>query len=246
MRAETGLTASVGVATSKLVAKIASDMRKPDGLVVVPPGHARPRSWPRCPCAGCGAWGRRWRSRSPASASHTIGDLAALDPPALERRLGTHGHDLLRLARGVDDRAGGGRRGRGEERGPRAHLRRGHRATARAAADAAGPLPTRWPRRLREHGLRGAHGHAQVPRRALRDPDPRRTPWPRRTDAGDALFAVAWRLFEKVHGARRVRLLGIYASGFGRRRSSGSSRPRAASRATACGTRSTSASGTAR
>ena len=35
------------------------------------------------------------------------------------------------------------------------------------------------------------------------------------TDAGDAFFAEAWRLFEGVHGARRVRLLGIYASGFG-------------------------------
>src|SRR5207247_7226041 len=35
------------------------------------------------------------------------------------------------------------------------------------------------------------------------------------TDTGDVLFRVAWRLFETVHGERRVRLLGIYASGFG-------------------------------
>src|SRR5262245_18363668 len=38
IRRETQLMASVGVASSKLVAKVASDMRKPDGLVVVPPG----------------------------------------------------------------------------------------------------------------------------------------------------------------------------------------------------------------
>jgi impB/mucB/samB family protein len=37
------------------------------------------------------------------------------------------------------------------------------------------------------------------------------------TDRGDALFAVAWRLFDSVHGRKRVRLLGIYASGFGGR-----------------------------
>jgi DNA polymerase-4 len=35
------------------------------------------------------------------------------------------------------------------------------------------------------------------------------------TDSGDVLFREAWRLFERVHGARKVRLLGIYASGFG-------------------------------
>ena len=38
---------------------------------------------------------------------------------------------------------------------------------------------------------------------------------PGSTDAGDALFAVVWELFQGVHGPRRVRLLGVSASGFG-------------------------------
>ena len=60
VRDEVGLTVSVGVASTKLVAKIASDLRKPDGLVVVPPGTRRP-SWRRCPSRGCGASARRRR-----------------------------------------------------------------------------------------------------------------------------------------------------------------------------------------
>lgn len=39
---------------------------------------------------------------------------------------------------------------------------------------------------------------------------------PALTDAGDVLFAVAWRLFQGVHDRWKVRLLGLYASGFGR------------------------------
>jgi len=41
VHSDLGVTASVGIATSKLVAKIASDMEKPDGLVVVAPGEER-------------------------------------------------------------------------------------------------------------------------------------------------------------------------------------------------------------
>jgi nucleotidyltransferase/DNA polymerase involved in DNA repair len=103
IQGETALTASVGVATSKLVAKVASDMRKPDGLVVVPPGeeaaflaplHVR-RLW---------GVGPRMEEQLAKLGVVTIGDLAALEPTRLERRLGTHGHDLQLLARGIDGR----------------------------------------------------------------------------------------------------------------------------------------------
>ncbi len=98
---ETSLTASVGVATSKLVAKVGSDLRKPDGLVVVPAGEEAAFLAP-LPI-------RRLWGVGPATATAlaefgvvTIGDLAALPPDVLTRRFGRHGADLVERAKGID------------------------------------------------------------------------------------------------------------------------------------------------
>ncbi len=101
IRTEIGLTASVGVATTKLVAKIASDLRKPDGLVVVAPGeeeaflaplHIR-RLW------GVGA---KTQAVLEEMNVRTIGDLARLPDDVLLRRFGAHGPELGSRARGID------------------------------------------------------------------------------------------------------------------------------------------------
>ena len=68
-----------------------------------PRGRRRPSS-PPCPCGGSGAWGRRWRRRSRSWASSRSATWRRSHPARLERRLGTHGFDLQRLARGEDDR----------------------------------------------------------------------------------------------------------------------------------------------
>ncbi|WP_432505194.1 DNA polymerase IV [Kineococcus arenarius] len=104
VRARTGLTVSVGAGPSKLVAKIASDLRKPDALVVVPPGEQRellaPLSVRRLPGVGAVTGDRLVRS-----GLRTIGDLAAADEGELVRMLGrAHGTGLLAFARGVDPR----------------------------------------------------------------------------------------------------------------------------------------------
>ena len=101
IRAEVDLPASVGVATTKLVAKIASDLRKPDGLVVVPPGEEAAFLAP-LPIS------RLWGVGEPTARAlrdygvRTIGDLAALDPDILVRRFGKHGGSLAERARGMD------------------------------------------------------------------------------------------------------------------------------------------------
>jgi DNA polymerase-4 len=98
---EAGLTASVGVAVTKLVAKVASDLRKPDGLVVVPPGEEAAFLAP-LPIT------RLWGVGAPTAAAlrdygvTTIGDLAALPPEVLERRFGKFGAALVDRARGRD------------------------------------------------------------------------------------------------------------------------------------------------
>lgn len=101
IRAELELTASVGVATTKLVAKVASELRKPDGLVVVPPGTEAEFL---APLRIERLWGVGARTRQ-ALADYdveTIGDLARLPTDLLARRFGTMGPTLAARARGVD------------------------------------------------------------------------------------------------------------------------------------------------
>ena len=104
VRAATSLTCSLGVSTSKVVAKIASDHRKPAGLTVVPAGsEARflaPFDVRRLPGVGPKA-----EERLVAGGVDTIGVLAALDDSELRRLLpGSVGRVLRDRARGIDPR----------------------------------------------------------------------------------------------------------------------------------------------
>lgn len=103
IKRETGLSASAGVATSKLVAKIASDLRKPDGLTVVEAGRER-EFLARLPVSKL--WGAGGKTIESLALLHvkTIGDLAALPPEILISRFGRHGQHLHLAANGIDDR----------------------------------------------------------------------------------------------------------------------------------------------
>ncbi|WP_345712503.1 DNA polymerase IV [Kineococcus glutinatus] len=104
VRAVTGLTVSVGAGPSKLVAKIASDLRKPDALVVVPPAeqHALLGPLPVRRLPGVGAVTGERLTRV---GIRTVADLAAADEAELVRMVGrAHGTGLLAYARAVDPR----------------------------------------------------------------------------------------------------------------------------------------------
>ncbi|MEU6957874.1 DNA polymerase IV [Streptomyces sp. NPDC045714] len=104
IRAVTGLSGSVGLAGSKMLAKIASEEAKPDGLLLIEPGTERellaPMSVRILPGVG------------PATGDHlrragmtTVHDLAEAGEAELVRLVGkAHGHGLYRMALGLDDR----------------------------------------------------------------------------------------------------------------------------------------------
>ncbi len=99
----TSLVASVGVAPNKYLAKIASDLEKPDALVVVDPDRVQEFLDP-LPVRRVWGVGRVTGEQLEASGVQTIADLRRLDREELERQLGKWGTRLWFLARGLDDR----------------------------------------------------------------------------------------------------------------------------------------------
>ena len=103
VRAETGLIISVGIAPNKSIAKLASDLSKPDGCLIVRPGQEEAFLRP-LPVGRLNGVGPHTRERLERMGLRTVGDLAACDPRKLEELLGKHGRWLWQLARGEDDR----------------------------------------------------------------------------------------------------------------------------------------------
>lgn len=101
--AELGITASVGIAASKFVAKIASTRCKPDGLLLIRPEDTVPylHSLPVGALWGVGAKTTEVLARM---GIRTVADLAATPLPTLKRTLGATGEHVYRLSWGIDPR----------------------------------------------------------------------------------------------------------------------------------------------
>ncbi|MER6797208.1 DNA polymerase IV, partial [Amycolatopsis mediterranei] len=103
--AEHGITCSVGVAKVKFVAKLASGMAKPDGMVVVPAAETLAFLHP-LPVSALWGVGARTEEHLRRLGLATIADVAAFPPERLKKSLGTAaGEHLYRLAHGVDERS---------------------------------------------------------------------------------------------------------------------------------------------
>lgn len=211
VRDATGLTLSVGAGTTKSVAKIASDLKKPDGLVVVPAGAERIFLAPL-------PVGRLWGVGPKAEESlsrvgvATIGELAAIDRAWLERRFGTWGVMLHDLAHGIDPRELETER---ETKSISAETTFPSDVSDSAAIERTlAELAEGVVRRLQRHDLRGRTVTVKV-RDAGFETHTRRRTLPAPTDDPAAILDAARRLLvPELKPGRWLRLLGVGVSGF--------------------------------
>lgn len=216
MKADTGLNCSIGIATSKLVAKIASDQAKPNGILSVIPGvEARflaPLEIRRIPGVG-----KVTEKNLNAIGIRRIGDLAELDERDLESRFGKWGLALAGKAQGVD--AGGWFDSEIGERDDPKSISHEHTFNTdtrdEEQVDASlTHLAEKVGRRLREHGL-----HARTIQLKLRYSDfttiTRAHSLPAPTQIDIDLVETARRLLRANWDRRQaVRLIGVQTSGF--------------------------------
>src|SRR4051812_32846213 len=213
VRSAIGLTISVGVATTKLVAKIASDLRKPDGLVVVPPGDEAAFLAP-LPITRLWGVGEKSAVALREYGVRTIGDLAALPEDLLTRRFGKYGASLGLRARGMDEDPVSGR-------DPAKSI--GHEHTFdidTSDPDAIERTPLAMSEgvseRLRDSGVRASTITVKIRDTTFRTITRQRT-MPDATDLTDPIFRTALALARPEVRGVRIRLLGVTASGLGER-----------------------------
>lgn len=103
VREDVGLAVSIGAGHSKSIAKLASDLSKPDGCLVIKPARTLDFLWP-LPVGLLHGVGPRTRAVLERAGFHTVGQLAQTQPETLQQVLGQHGVWLWRLANGQDDR----------------------------------------------------------------------------------------------------------------------------------------------
>ncbi len=203
--AEVRLTASAGIAAVKFVAKIASDLAKPNGQLEVPADETV-AFLAQLPVGRLWGVGPKTEEHLRGLGLRTIGDIAATDPQALERRLGVSGRDLWELSRGIDER----------------EVVPDHEAKSvgaedtfeedLAGLDALRPRvhsqALRVGRRLRRAGLRARTVQLKVKFSDFRLVT-RRTTLEAPTDDGQTLYRTACELLERLAPGTPVRLTGV-------------------------------------
>jgi DNA polymerase-4 len=208
IRGELALSASVGVAANKFVAKVASDLDKPDGLIVVPAGHEADFLAP-LPVGRLWGVGRTTERALEDLGIRTIGQLARMPDETLRRRLGRSGAALRALALGHDARPVEPWEAP-KSMGAEETFEADHRDMARLEATLRRQAE-RVARELRDEGYLGRCVTLKIrfsdfttfTRRHTTDP----------TQDGLRIYLEARRLLGRVSLERAVRLIGLSVSG---------------------------------
>ncbi|MGN6314457.1 MAG: DNA polymerase IV [Rhodanobacteraceae bacterium] len=213
IRERTGLTASIGMAHNKLLAKLASELGKPDGLLHITPDRVRSVLDP-LPVGRLWTVGRQAQAALQGIGIRSIGDLRRADSGRLGRALGRDATRLQALARGEDERPvepGAKEKSIGAETTFAQDLETFEQASAWLLR-----LCEKVAARIRRAGLRGRVIHLK-----LREPPflthSRQATLPAPTDATAEINLVARDLLAswwQTGGERRLRLLGVSLGGF--------------------------------
>lgn len=202
-----GLTASVGISSTRYVAKVASGYRKPDGLTIVAPEDAR-RWLAPMPVSNLWGAGAKTTARLRELGYETIGDVAEADANVLARKLGAIGVRFHELAHAIDQRSvDGGRRASsvGSEHtlnsdiSAHAEIELHLRAAAETVAQ-----------RLRRKGLVARGVRVKLKRSDFRNVT-RQCALPEPTDVGATLLGYALRLLAAIDDKGPFRLVGVAA-----------------------------------
>lgn len=223
VREQEGLSCSVGVATNKFLAKLATNQAKPrasrtgpverSGVHVVAPGTELAFLHP-LPVGALWGVGPATLAKLERLGIATVGDLAEAPEAALEASLGRGAaHHLLVLAHGRDDRAVV------PDQDPKSISHEETFASDLHSGDQLRPELVRMSdavaARLRRHGFRGRTVQLKV-RYGDFSTITRSTTLPVATDRGTEVLDVAWRMLELLPVERGVRLVGVGVSNLGR------------------------------
>ena len=212
--AQTGLTASAGIAPNKFLAKIASDWRKPDGLVEIKPEEVG-AFLENLPVSKLWGVGKATEEVLQGMGIFRVGQLARFPREAIEKKMGNFGLELLTLARGEDDRpvvSGEEAKSLSQEQTFTPDLQE-RQIMEQILLDQAEQVG--W--ELRKQKLKGLTVHLKV-----RYPDftliTRSQTLSAPTDTGMEIYRTAVKLLDKTEAlSRKARLLGVGISNLRRR-----------------------------
>ncbi|CAB5163681.1 DNA polymerase IV (EC [Olavius algarvensis associated proteobacterium Delta 3] len=210
IREEIALTCSVGIAPSKFLAKIASDMDKPDGLFIIMPEEVA-GFINTLPIGKVPGVGKRTHTILERMGIRTLGDVRSYSKMLIIRRLGKFGERLLLLSEGVD-----------ESPVTPAHLRKSASSERTLSEDTDNPalLKTLLLSQAEEvaRQLRKLEVKARTVTLKLKHADfrqvSRSTTLPIPTRASETLYREGVKLLESYRLMQKVRLVGLGASGF--------------------------------